>query len=89
MTDKEKPVMAATKTRASQYEQLQSNSTAACGNIQCPNCGFTGSPNLFENGWPDKLLILAAKYSATGAVYDLADMTIEERHGLYLHLSRL
>lgn len=89
MTNKEKPVMAATNTRASQYKQLQSNSTPACGNIQCPNCGFTGLPKLFETDWPNKLLILTTKYSANGAVYDLADMTIEERYGLYLHLSRM
>ncbi len=89
MTNNEKPVIAATNIRASQNKHLRLNSNLEYNRFQCPCCKFTGSSKLFEIGWLDKLAILADKHSANGAIHDLEEMDINDRYGLYLHLSHL
>ena len=86
MSTKEKPELANTKTRA--LGVLQSDHTLPEEPCQCPYCGFTGSPDLFEHVWTLRLCELVIKHSNLGITPDLQVMSIQDARYLYNWLRR-
>ena len=86
MSKKEKPVLAATSTRA--YEYQQSNDTPPADHFQCPRCKLSGNADLFELGWPERLHELIARYPGMGIRGDLSSMSYQDARYLFNWLSR-
>ncbi len=86
MSAKEKPELANTNTRAVCVSQ--SDNTLTIDPCQCPYCGFTGSPDLFEHEWALRLRELVVKHSSLGITPDLQVMNIRDARYLYNWLSR-
>jgi len=82
MNTNEKPVLAATRTRAKDFQQLHDNHSPDY--FQCPRCRLTGNPDVFSDlDWPERLLEAIARHPGLGIGNDLACMNYQEARYLY------
>jgi hypothetical protein len=82
MNTNEKPVLAATRTRAKDFQQP--NDTPSHDYFQCPRCRLTGNPDVFSDlDWPERLHEAIARQPGIGVSNDLTSMTYQEARYLY------
>jgi len=86
MSRKEKPVLAATNTRA--INTRKTNVTPTSEVFQCPCCKLSGRTDLFVPGWPDQLFELLAHNQGLDISGYCLNMDYQEARYLYNRLLR-
>jgi len=87
MNSNEKPVLAATRTRAKDFQQP--HDTHSSDYFQCPRCRLTGNQDVFsELDWPQKLLETITRNPGLGVSSDLSSMSYQDARYLYNWLLR-
>jgi hypothetical protein len=82
MNTNEKPVLAATRTRAKDFQRTYDNYSPDY--FQCPRSSLTGNSDVFSDlDWPDRLLEAIARHPRLGIGNDLTCMIYQEARYLF------